>query len=86
MSIRTLSVEGVEKLQGQVFTDLFGEKVTVVDSSEVESAIINVSTKLTPSENAAVERYAAQFHISKYKFLRDCIKQQLKDLDTLFEY
>lgn len=83
---RVLLVDGVENIEGKrTFKGLFGEDLVMVDDREEESPSIPVTTKLTKSENEALESWAYKCGISKYKLMRDCIRQQLKDLQMLTE-
>ena len=83
---RVLLADGVEDLKGKrTFKGLFGEDLVMVDDREEESPSIPVTTKLTKSENEALESWAYKFGISKYKLMRDCIRQQMKDLTMLTE-
>ena len=86
---RVLLADGVENLDDlkdkQIFTGLFGDELVMVNEREFEKPSIPVTTKLTKSENDAMEAWARMCGISKYKFIRDCIRQQLKDLDLLTE-
>lgn len=83
---RVLLAEGVESIEGKkTFKGLFGEELIMVNDREEESPTIPVTTKLTKSENEALERWAYKCGISKYKLMRDCIRQQLKDLQMLTE-
>ena len=83
---RVLLVDGVENIEGKrTFKGLFGEDLVMVDDREEESPSIPVTTKLTKSENEALESWAYKCGISKYKLMRDCIRQQLKDLEMLTE-
>ena len=78
--------EGVENIEGKkTFKGLFGEELIMVNDREKESPTILVSTKLTKSENEALEKWAYKCGISKYKLMRDCIRQQLRDLQMLTE-
>ena len=82
---RVLSIEGVEDLKGKtVFKGLFGEDLVIV-SDEDEKPEITVATKLTKREHEALEGWAYKFGISKCKFIRDCICQQMKDLTMITE-
>ena len=81
---RVLLVDGVENIEGKrTFKGLFGEDLVMVDDREEESPSIPVATKLTKSENEALESWAYKCGISKYKLMRDCIRQQLRDLEIL---
>ena len=83
---RVLLAEGVENIEGKkTFKGLFGEELIMVNDREKESPTILVSTKLTKSENEALEKWAYKCGISKYKLMRDCIRQQLRDLQMLTE-
>lgn len=86
---QVLLADGVENLDDlkckQIFTGLFGDELVMVNEREIEKPSIPVTTKLTKSENDAMESWARRCGISKYKFIRDCIRQQLKDLDLLTE-
>ena len=86
---RVLLADGVENLDDlkgkQIFTGLFGDELVMVNERKIEKPSIPVVTKLTKSENDAMEAWARRCGISKYKFIRDCIRQQLKDLDLLTE-
>ena len=82
---RVLSIEGVEDLRGKtVFKGLFGDDLVIVPDED-EKPEITVATKLTKRDHKALERWACKFGISKYKFVRDCITQQMKDLTMLTE-
>lgn len=83
---RVLLAEGVENIEGKrTFKGLFGEELIMVNDREEESPTIPVTTKLTKSENEALESWAYKCGISKYKLMRDCIRQQLQDLQMLTE-
>ena len=83
---RVLLVDGVENNEGKrTFKGLCGDDLVMVDDREEESTSIPVTTKLTKSENEALESWAYKCGISKYKLMRDCIRQQLKDLEMLTE-
>ena len=80
---RVLAIEGVEDLKGKtVFKGLFGDDLVIVPDEE-EKPTVPVMTKLTPTEAAALDGWAYKFGISKCKFIRDCICQQMKDLTML---
>ena len=82
---RVLAIEGVEDLKGKtVFKGLFGDDLVIVEDVE-EKPEITVATKLTTKEYEAVKGWADKFGESKSKFVRDCIRQQMKDLMTLNE-
>jgi hypothetical protein len=82
---RVLSIEGVEDLRGMtVFKGLFGDDLVIVPDED-EKPEITVATKLTKREHEALEGWAYKFGISKCKFIRDCICQQMKDLTMLTE-
>lgn len=82
---RVLAIEGVEDLKGKtVFKGLFGDDLVIVPDDD-EKPEITVTTKLTKREHDALEEYACQFGISKYKFMRDCIREKLEDLRILTE-
>ena len=83
---RVLLIDGVEDLRNkQVFKGLFGDDLVIVDDGEEEKPTVSVTTKLTPTEAAALEGWAYKFGISKAKMMRDMIKQQMKDLTTLHD-
>ena len=83
---RVLLAEGVESIEGKkTFKGLFGEGLIMVNDREEKSPTIPVTTKLTKSENDTLERWAYNCGISKYKLMRDCIRQQLRDLQMLTE-
>ena len=86
---RVLLADGVENLDDlkgkQIFTGLFGDELVMMNERKIEKPSIPVTTKLTKSENDAMEAWAIRCGISKYKFIRDCIRQQLKYLDLLTE-
>ncbi len=83
---RVLLADGVENIEGKrTFKGLFGEDLVMVNDREEESPTIPVTTKLTKSENEALESWAYKCGISKYKLMRDCIRQQLRDLQMLTE-
>ena len=80
---RVLAIEGVEDLKGKtVFKGLFGDDLVIVPDEE-EKPTVPVMTKLTPTEAAALDGWAYKFGISKCKFIRDCICQQMKELTML---
>ena len=82
---RVLAIEGVEDLKGKtVFKGLFGDDLVIVPDEE-EKPKVPVMTKLTPKEAAALDGWVYKFGISKCKFIRDCICQQMKDLTMLTE-
>ena len=82
---RVLAIEGVEDLKGKtVFKGLFGDDLVIVPDEE-EKPTVPVMTKLTPTEAAALDGWAYKFGISKCKFIRDCICQQMKDLTMITE-
>jgi hypothetical protein len=83
---RVLLVDGVKNVEGKrTFKGLFGEDLVIVDDIEQESLSVAVVTKLTKSENDELERWALKCGISKSKLMRDCIRQQLQDLQMLSE-
>jgi hypothetical protein len=83
---RVLAIEGVEDLKGKtVFKGLFGEDLVIVDDAEEEKLTVPVMTKLTKRENEALEGWAYKFGMSKAKFIRHCLRQQMKDLTMLTE-
>ena len=83
---RVLSIEGVEDLRGKrVFKGLFGEDLVIVNDGEEEKPTVAVTTKLTPTEAAALDGWAYKFGMSRFKFIRHCLKQQMKDLTMLTE-
>lgn len=78
-----MAIEGVEDLEVEtVFKGIFGDELAIV-SDKVEKPEIPVTTKLTKREYEALEGWAYKFGISKYKFIRDCITKQMKDLTIL---
>lgn len=82
---RVLAIEGVEDLKGKtVFKGLFGDDLVIVPDED-ENPEITVSTKLTKRENDALEGWANKFGMSKSKFMRHCLRQQMKDLRILTE-
>ena len=83
---RVLAIEGVEDLTGKtVFKGLFGDDLVIVDDAEKENPTVPVMTKLTKREHEALEGWAYKFGMSKAKFIRHCLCQQMKDLTTLSE-
>ena len=83
---RVLAIEGVEDLKGKtVFKGLFGDDLVIVDDAEEENPSVPVMTKLTKREHDALEGWAYKFGMSKAKFMRHCLRQQMKDLTTLTE-
>ena len=68
-----------------MFKGLFGDDLVIVDDGEEEKPEISVTTKLTKREYEALEGWAYKFGISKCKFMRDCICQQMKDLTMITE-
>ena len=83
---RVLAIEGVEDLTGKtVFKGLFGDDLVIVDDAEKENPTVPVMTKLTKREHEALEGWAYKFGMSKAKFIRHCLRQQMKDLTTLSE-
>lgn len=82
---RVLAIEGVEDLTGKtVFKGLFGDDLVIVPD-ENEKPEITVATKLTNREHEALEGWAYKFSMSKSKFIRECIRQQMKDLTILID-
>ena len=82
---RVLAIEGVEDLKGKtVFKGLFGDDLVIVPDEE-EKPTVPAMTKLTPTEAAALDGWAYKFGISKCKFIRDCITNQMKELTMLTE-
>ena len=67
-----------------MFKGLFGDDLVIVPDEE-EKPTVPVMTKLTPTEAAALDGWAYKFGISKCKFIRDCICQQMKDLTMITE-
>lgn len=83
---RVLAIEGVKDLKDRrVFKGLFGDDLVIVDDNEEEKPTVPVTTKLTKREHEALEGWAYKFGISKSKFIRDCITNQMKDLTMLTE-
>ena len=83
---RVLAIEGVEDLTGKtVFKGLFGDDLVIVDDAEKENPTVPVMTKLTKREHEALEGWAYKFGMSKAKFIRHSLRQQMKDLTTLSE-
>ena len=83
---RVLAIEGVEDLKGKtVFKGLFGDDLVIVDDAEEEKLTVPVMTKLTKREHEALEGWAYKFGMSKAKFIRHCLRQQMKDLTMLTE-
>ena len=82
---RVLAIEGVEYLKGKtVFKGLFGDDLVIMPDEE-EKPTIPVMTKLTKREHDALEGWAYKFGMSKSKFMRHCLRQQMKDLRILTE-
>ena len=82
---RVLAIEGVKDLKGKtVFKGIFGDDLVIVPDEE-EKQSVPVMTKLTPTEAAALDGWAYKFGISRSKFIRDCICQQMKDLTMITE-
>ena len=82
---RVLLADGVEDLRGKtVFKGLFGEDLVIVPDED-ETPSIAVTTKLTKREYEALEGWAYKFGMSKMKFIRHCLRQQMKDLTMLTE-
>ena len=82
---RVLAIEGVEDLKGKtVFKGLFGDDLVIVPDED-EKPSVPVMSKLTKRENDALEGWAYKFGMSKSKFIRHCLRQQMKDLTTLSE-
>ena len=82
---RVLAIEGVEDLRVKtVFKGLFGDDLVIVPDED-EKPTVPVMTKLTTREHEALEGWAYKFGISKCKFIRDCIRQNMKDLTILTE-
>ena len=82
---RVLAIEGVEDLKGKtVFKGLFGDDLVIVPDED-EKPTVPVMSKLTKREYDALEGWAYKFGMSKSKFIRHCIRQQMKDLTTLTE-
>ena len=82
---RVLAIEGVEDLKGKtVFKGLFGDDLVIVPDEE-EKLTVPVMTKLTKREHEALEGWAYKFGMSKAKFIRHCLRQQMKDLTMLTE-
>ena len=82
---RVLAIEGVEDLRVKtVFKGLFGDDLVIVPDED-EKPTVPVMTKLTKREHEALEGWAYKFGISKCKFIRDCIRQNMKDLTILTE-
>ena len=67
-----------------MFKGLFGEDLVIVPDED-EKPEITVTTKLTKREHEALEGWAYKFGISKYKFMRDCIREKLENLRILTE-
>lgn len=77
--------DGVENLSNKtVFKGLFGEDLVIV-SDEQEKTSVPVATKLTQKEYDALEGWSYKFGMSKSKFIRHCLRQQMKDLTMLTE-
>lgn len=82
---RVLAIEGVEDLRGKtVFKGLFGDDLVIVPDEDETPSVV-VSTKLTKREADALEGWAYKFGMSKMKFIRHCLRQQMKDLTMLTE-
>lgn len=83
---RVLSIEGVEDLKGKtVFKGLFGDDLVIVDDAEEEKLSVTVMTNITQREHEALKGWAYKFGMSKAKFIRHCLRQQMKDLTILTE-
>jgi len=82
---KVLAIDGVEDLKGKtVFKGLFGDDLVIVPE-ENEKPTVPVATKLTATESAELDEWACKFGISKYKFIRDCIREKLENLKILSE-
>lgn len=82
---RVLLADGVEDLRGKtVFKGLFGDDLVIVLDEE-EKVNMPIASKLTKREYEALEGWAYKFGMSKMKFIRHCIRQQMKDLTMLSE-
>lgn len=80
---RVLAIEGVKDLRGKtVFKGLFGDDLVIVPDEE-EKPTVPVTSKLTKRENDALEGWAYKFGMSKSKFIRHCLRQQIRDLKML---
>lgn len=82
----TMPIECVENLEGkEVFTGLFGEQLVNINTRDLEKPHWSVACKLTLSEIRQFEILRRKFGMSKYRFARHCICQQLKDLALLLD-
>ena len=64
--------------------DLFGNDLVERERPEKkDTPTICVSAKLTRSEYKQLEAIAAKFGISKYQYIRDAIRQQMKDHEMI---
>lgn len=80
---RVLLADGVEDINGKtVFKGLFGDDLVIV-ADEQEKVDIPIASKLTKREHDALEGWAYKFGMSKMKFIRHCILQQIKELTML---
>ena len=65
--------------------DLFGNDVIEYKRpAKKERPSVLVGTRLTKSENKQLEAIASRLCISKFQYVRDAIRQQLRDHEILF--
>jgi len=84
MEIVLLAEEVQPSKRKQVFKGLFGEDLVMIDD-DWDKPTESATTKLTKREYEALEGWASKFNMSKARFMRDCIKQRMKDLRMLCE-
>ena len=63
--------------------DLFGNDVMEYERPEKKSPSICVTAKLTRSEYKQLEAIAAKFGMSKCQYIRDAIRQQMRDHEMI---
>jgi hypothetical protein len=86
--LRTNAFGGVylegDKKGKVVGKDLFGNDVIEYERPEKkETPSICVTAKLTRSEYKQLEAIAAKFGMSKYQYIRDAIRQQMRDHEMI---
>ena len=82
----TMPVECVENLENkEVFTGLFGEQLVNINTRNLEKPTFAITLKLTLTEIRQFELLRRKFGMSRSRFARHCICQQLKDLALLLE-
>ena len=77
-----LLAEGVDLRGKKTFTGLFGEELVFCNNGK-EPLTAGVTTKLTEREHQALIGWSEKLGIPQCKFMRDCIREKLYELQSL---